>query len=103
MNFTTKQEYLDFAATWKADYAKLTKKIRAAKPAYREAQRAFAPHTPFNYHSTPEEFKAYHAAYKHMNNLLEEVDLLRKQAHHAIKIRVQSKEAAQAAYLSSRT
>lgn len=40
INFNTKEEYLAWAAEWKAEYKVLSAKIREAKHAYKAAQRA---------------------------------------------------------------
>lgn len=76
--FTTREQYLAFVAQWKADYQQLSNEIRAAKLAYKAAQRS----------------DVYRDIIKALGTIL----ILKADARAAINLRHSAKEEAQRQY-----
>ena len=92
----TKAQYLEAPAAWKASYKSITVDIRQAKVEYREAQKAFAKHGPYNYNqsSADEKNKAYLVAQRDMLRAMNHRDALRYKATELIEQRIAMKEEA---------
>jgi len=86
--FTTREEYKAQVATWKANYAELSATIRAAKLAFKEAERQMQAKY------TSATWNAWYDAYKTLNNL-------RDTARQALEDRAASKIEAQRQYLAA--
>lgn len=82
INFNTREEYLAWAAEWKAEYKQLSADIRAAKHAYKAAQRA--------------------DVYNDIQNTRVAVGRLKYQANQMIALRGESKVEAQRQYMAQK-
>jgi len=103
-DFNTRAEYLEAVAEWKAEYADLTKQIRAAKNEYREAARAFSKCGSYDWKAgySSEKNKAYNAAQDAMHKAYYARLRLRREATEAIDERLSAKKEAQRQYLAAR-
>lgn len=82
INFNTKEEYLAWTAEWKAEYKQLSADIRAAKHAYKAAQRS--------------------DVYNDIQNARIAMGRLKYKANEMITLRLQSKFEAQRQYLAQK-
>jgi hypothetical protein len=105
-NFNDRESYLAAVAMWKEQYKALIVEIRAAKLAYKDAQRAFAKCKPYTYSAVTDEQKASNKLYWEMERKMQDAmstrASLRSDANDMLTERADAKIEAQKQYQRAR-